>query len=161
MPKQLQALRTRWVDVQADLDKVWGDLAKLIMQYRNVQSGAWPRLITLYEMLDERLAELGVESVSERKNDPQLKTLMAEIGKVRALCRKISAQYWERKGTAFDDLRTLQRDFEKAIKEKKSTFFSQSLPALKKLQKSVNTMNANAQFFLKDEPPKPDDPVIE
>lgn len=160
MPKELQALTARWNDVQKRLDDVWGDLAKLIMQYRNVQSGAWPRFVTLLEMLDERLGELNARSARDPQaaGDQQVKKLLAEIDKVAGICVRIQNEYWQKREstTVFKDLSALQKDLDKVIKEK-SGFFStsKSVPLLKTMRLSVNTMAAEAQFFLKDQPPKP------
>lgn len=163
MPKELAALTARWQGVEKRIDAVWPDLASLIMQYRNQQSGAWPRLVTLWEMLEERLGELGATSARHpaAAGDAQVKKLVAEIDNVAGICVKLSKEYWQKKGTVFDELLTLQKDVEKAVKGKSGIFSrSQSLPLLKTLRGTVNTMVAEARFFTKDQPPKPDDPAI-
>jgi hypothetical protein len=163
MAKQLQALTQSWADVQNRVDAVWGDLSSLIMQYRNPQSGSWPRLVTLLDVLNERLAELGANSAQDAAaaNDTQVKKILAEIDNVKQVCRKISKEFWATRGTVFRDLDDLQKEFERVVKEKSGIFSrSSSLPALKTLRASVNSVVADAKFFLKDSPPKPDDAWI-
>ncbi|HEY2167712.1 MAG TPA: hypothetical protein VGH01_11135, partial [Jatrophihabitantaceae bacterium] len=103
MPKELAALTVRWTSVQKRVDAVWGDLSHLIMQYRNPQSGAWPRFVTMLEMLEERLQELGAKSARDpaAAKDPQVKKLLAEIDNVAGICLKISKEYWQKKGDVF------------------------------------------------------------
>ena len=158
MAKELAALSARWTIVEKRVDAVWGDLAHLIMQYRNIQSGAWPRYVTLCEMLEERLEQLGARAPVDPRaaGDAEVKKLVAELVKVSEICVKIQKEYYEKKGTVFADLSNLQKDVQKAVKNKSGIFSrSQSLPALKQMQATVNTFVAEARFFLKDEPPKP------
>lgn len=165
MAKQLAALSMRWWDLEPKLRTVWPDLASLIMQYRNQQSGSWPRLVVLFEMLDERLGKLGANSAQDAvaARDMQVKKLLLEIAGTKKICQKVSTEYWQLRNstTAFKDLGVLVADVEKAVKDK-SGFFSnsKSLPLLKTLKDSVAMMAADARHLLKDEPHKPNAPEI-
>jgi hypothetical protein len=166
MPKQLQLLSTRWQDVEKRYDAVVPQMYPIIMQYRNVQSGAWPRLVTLHDMLAERLAELGAQNATAppAATDPQVKTLLKEIDNTKALCRRFSKQFYDLAGKmnpVFKDLETLRNDLDKVIKEKSGFFTrSNSVGEIRKLRGTVSTLIANTQFVLRDRPVKPDDPAI-
>jgi hypothetical protein len=165
--KQLVPLSKRWWDVEDRVKDVWPDFTALIVQFNHPESGAWARLVDMYDMLDQRLGALGANTAQDPAavNDNEIKLLLAEINKGKALCRKISTQYWQLrtgpKAVVFKELAKLKLDLEKVVKEKSGIFArSKSLPVLKELMNAAKSLNADAEHMMKDAPPKPDDPRI-
>lgn len=163
MAQQLKALSDTWDNVNTRLLAVWGDLTQLIAEYQHPNSGAWPRVVDMYEMLEERLAALGANTAQDpaAANDNQVQRLVTEIDRGKALCRKKATEFYAKKGNVFRDLGQLKAEVDRVYKSKAGFLSrSKSVPALKNLQATVSTMLADANQMLTLQPHRPDDPAI-
>ena len=167
MPEKLKAMTAVWIDLEKRYNAVIPQMYQLIMQYWNLQTGSWRRLVMMHEMLGERLAALGAPDASSppADSDGDVKTLLDEIGETKALCRRLSTEFWAlvpKANRVLDDLEELNKGLNAVVKEKSRAFkVSSSVGELKKLSTTVNNLYADTRdALLDDKLHKPDDPLI-
>jgi hypothetical protein len=158
MASNLVKLSGRWWAVEDRVKNEWGDFHKLIVQYRSPNAGTYSRLLEYLRMLAQRLTALGVNNAQDpvAAADPEVQALLTEIVNTKALCRKVSKQFWDlrAKSTLFKELYGVKDDLDAAITKKAAALKkSKSLPALEDVRTKVNDLVADLEKAFRDDAP--------